>query len=153
MNERTRLETRMIARAIVDGMQKQLRALTTCNWGDSPKQHADDKVDALVFEMRGLLIQLAAHFDTLDEQDMQRLQRLLQDTKEVPIGERILICRRRRNWSQADLAEKVGVSVATVTRWETGATTPPNAQQVRIVQAMPELFASVAPEVDDAETR
>ena len=153
MNERTRLETKIIAKAIVESMQKQLRALTTCNWGDSPKEHADDAVDALVFELRGTLIKLAAHFDLLDEQDMQRLQMLLEQTKEVPIGERILLCRRRRNWSQADLADKVGVSLATVGRWETGATTPPNAQQVRIVQAMPELFASGAQEEDDAETR
>ena len=40
------------------------------------------------------------------------------------IGENILTLRKKRNWSQETLAEKVGVSRQTIAKWESGESAP-----------------------------
>jgi transcriptional regulator with XRE-family HTH domain len=40
------------------------------------------------------------------------------------LGERIAALRKARNWTQADLAERVGVDTETISRFERGATLP-----------------------------
>ena len=44
----------------------------------------------------------------------------------------ILEIRNRLNASQEDLAKKIGISFATVNRWENGHSTPNKAMQLRL---------------------
>ena len=40
------------------------------------------------------------------------------------LGQRLRAARQRKRWSQAELAERLGASLNTVSRWECGHTTP-----------------------------
>lgn len=42
----------------------------------------------------------------------------------MEIGNKILILRKQNNLSQEELAEKVGVSRQTISKWELGETSP-----------------------------
>ena len=42
----------------------------------------------------------------------------------VPMASEIRNARRRKGWTQTDLAVQLGVSMRTVSRWEAGASTP-----------------------------
>lgn len=48
--------------------------------------------------------------------------------------ERIRDLRRKRGWTQARLARQLGVSVTTVSRWETGSTQPLPFLAERLIQ-------------------
>ncbi|HJT55153.1 MAG TPA: helix-turn-helix domain-containing protein [Ktedonobacteraceae bacterium] len=67
--------------------------------------------------------------------------------------------RLRRGWSQADLAEKVGVTAATVHRWENGKTLPqsfPRQRLCELFEKTPEaldLFREAQEEIDDEMLR
>ncbi|ODT79829.1 hypothetical protein ABS71_00685 [bacterium SCN 62-11] len=55
-------------------------------------------------------------------------------------GARLRYLRRKEQWSQSDLGDKLGVHRATLARWETGEAEPP----YEVVEQMAELFG-VAP--------
>src|SRR5215471_9304348 len=44
--------------------------------------------------------------------------------KQLPFYQQLRIERERRSWSQAEVAEKLGVDVKTVGRWEKGSSKP-----------------------------
>ncbi len=67
----------------------------------------------------------------------------------VPFHVQLRYERERRNWSQADLAEKVGCDTKTVGRWENGETFPRSYHR----QAMCELFGKSAEELGLMERR
>ena len=50
------------------------------------------------------------------------------------IAEELKKLRQQQGWSQEDLARKIGVSFATVNRWETGKTKPSRLAQEKIKQ-------------------
>ena len=56
--------------------------------------------------------------------------------------------RRRRFWSQKDLARELGVALATVQRWEAGQNLPFPAQQRRLIEVLKispdELFSALS---------
>ena len=43
----------------------------------------------------------------------------------IPLGERIMILRKRRKLSQKELAEMIGVCAVTISNYESGKTKPP----------------------------
>lgn len=49
-------------------------------------------------------------------------------------GARLLKLRRQERWSQAELAEKLGVHRATIVRWESGLAEPPEGTVQQLVQ-------------------
>ena len=50
------------------------------------------------------------------------------------IAEELKKLRQQQGWSQEDLARKIGVSFATVNRWENGKTKPSRLAQEKIKQ-------------------
>ena len=50
------------------------------------------------------------------------------------IAEELKELRQQQGWSQEDLARKIGVSFATVNRWENGKTKPSRLAQEKIKQ-------------------
>ncbi len=69
--------------------------------------------------------------------------------KYAPFHEQLRYERERRNWSQADLAEKVGCDTKTVTRWENGNAFPRSDSRRTIC----ELFGKTAEEFGLIEKR
>lgn len=49
-------------------------------------------------------------------------------------GSRLLKLRRQERWSQAELAEKLGVHRATIVRWESSLAEPPEGAIARLVE-------------------
>ena len=52
--------------------------------------------------------------------------------------------RRSHGWSQAELAERVGVSQSAISFWENGVETPVVVHQVRLIELMPEILHALA---------
>ena len=52
------------------------------------------------------------------------------------LGERLLLLRKRRDWSQRELAERVGTSDQVISRYERGEMTPSVEVAARIAQAL-----------------
>jgi transcriptional regulator with XRE-family HTH domain len=52
--------------------------------------------------------------------------------------------RQRREWTQAELAERLGVSQGTISFWERGVETPSLEHQVRLVTILPEILDGLA---------
>lgn len=51
---------------------------------------------------------------------------------EVSLGKRISKLRKQRNWTQGDLAEKIGMSTSTVAMWETDKRDPDSEMLTKI---------------------
>ena len=77
---RTRLEIRIVAQSLVAAMRQHLRALRICNLSEDGKTISDDEMDATLYDMRALVIRLAAHLADQDEQDLARYQSYAQNT-------------------------------------------------------------------------
>ncbi len=56
----------------------------------------------------------------------------------------ILNARRKREWTQLQLAQHLRVSQGTISFWEHGVETPSLEHQVRLVTLLPEIFACLA---------
>lgn len=54
----------------------------------------------------------------------------------LPIGERIMIVRKRRKLSKKELAEIMGVSVVTISNYESGKTKPPVQKLMKLSMAL-----------------
>jgi len=52
------------------------------------------------------------------------------------LGQMIKICRKDKNFTQSDLAEQIGVSVQSVSKWETGAGMPDISQIVPLARVL-----------------
>jgi len=65
----------------------------------------------------------------------------------VPIASEIRNARRRKGWTQTDLAVQLGVSMRTVSRWEAGASTPRFKERERLAALLgiPVLMAASRP--------
>ena len=50
------------------------------------------------------------------------------------LSEELKNIRKQRKWSQSDLAREIGVSFATVNRWETGKTQPSKLAYEKIIK-------------------
>lgn len=56
------------------------------------------------------------------------------NTRPTPFGERVTNCRKTMNLSQAQLAEKLGVSDSCVWNWENGVSVPPDSRIIKIAE-------------------
>lgn len=52
--------------------------------------------------------------------------------------------RQKQGWTQADLAERLGVSQSTISFWERGVETPSLTHRVQLVTLLPEIFRQLA---------
>ena len=52
------------------------------------------------------------------------------------IGERIIKARKDKNWSQTQLAEKMGVNLKNITRWELNQSTPSITAAIEMAKAL-----------------
>ncbi|HSJ53738.1 MAG TPA: helix-turn-helix transcriptional regulator [Anaerolineae bacterium] len=52
--------------------------------------------------------------------------------------------REKRSWTQAELADRLGVSQASVSFWERGIETPSLRHQIQLVTVLPEVFQQLA---------
>lgn len=52
--------------------------------------------------------------------------------------------RLQRNWTQAELAEKLNVTQGTISFWENGVETPSLSNQLQILEVMPEILTTIA---------
>ena len=52
----------------------------------------------------------------------------------MTMGEKIALLRRQRAWSQEELAEKLGVSRQSVSKWESGGSIPDLERVVRLAE-------------------
>lgn len=62
----------------------------------------------------------------------------------MPIGDEVRDLRKRREWTQAELADRLGTDAVTVSRWERGVAKPrPSAvARLRQLEAVPEALAA-----------
>ena len=69
------------------------------------------------------------------------------------LGRNIAVLRKQRNWTQSQLAERIGVDTETISRFERGATLPSLMTLERLAQslkvALPELLAESSSRADD----
>lgn len=80
----------------------------------------------------------------------------MQKSDNPTIGEIIRFEREARNWKQAQLAERLGVTRGAVAQWETGETTPKRANEEKLISVLglpknafgEPLLPSIAGEVD-----
>lgn len=54
----------------------------------------------------------------------------------MAIGPEIRDARRRKGWTQGDLAARLGVSMRTVSRWESGASAPRFKERERLTELL-----------------
>jgi transcriptional regulator with XRE-family HTH domain len=59
-----------------------------------------------------------------------------EDRAAMPLGERIRQLRKQAEWSQAELAEKIGVDAGRVSRYEAGRITPSAEALVRLAEVL-----------------
>lgn len=59
-----------------------------------------------------------------------------QEDVAMPLGERIKQLRKERDWSQAELGEKIGADSQRISRYENGRLTPSLAAIVRLAEAL-----------------
>lgn len=59
-----------------------------------------------------------------------------EDQAAMPLGERIRQLRKQAEWSQAELAEKIGVDAGRVSRYEAGRITPSAEALVRLAEVL-----------------
>lgn len=55
---------------------------------------------------------------------------------DMPLGDRIRTIRKEHNWSQGDLANKIGADAGQISRYENGKMTPGAAAVVKIAEAL-----------------
>jgi transcriptional regulator with XRE-family HTH domain len=60
----------------------------------------------------------------------------VQEDRTVAIGSEIRDARRRKGWTQADLAARLAVSMRTVSRWEGGASAPRFKERERLAELL-----------------
>lgn len=72
-------------------------------------------------------------------------------TSEPSLGQRIAAWRRRLGWSQAKLAERIGVTDSAWSQWETGSATPTLANLYAIVGALEITMAQFWGALPDVE--
>jgi transcriptional regulator with XRE-family HTH domain len=69
------------------------------------------------------------------------------------LGSNLAALRKKRNWTQADLAERIGVDTETISRFERGATLPALLTLERLAQSMrvslTELLTESSTRADD----
>lgn len=73
------------------------------------------------------------------------------DAEAKRIGNLIAQVRESRGWSQQDLANEIGISVSTVSRWERGLHRgePPNVRKLaKALKVAPSLLRPVAPDME-----
>jgi DNA-binding XRE family transcriptional regulator len=56
----------------------------------------------------------------------------------------IRTARAKRSWTQAELADTLGVSQASISFWERGIETPSLRHQIQLVTVLPEVFQQLA---------
>jgi transcriptional regulator with XRE-family HTH domain len=61
--------------------------------------------------------------------------------------------RAKRYWTQAELAQRVGVSQGTVSFWERGIESPSLEHRIQLVMLMPEIFEQLAKQETDVLAR
>jgi transcriptional regulator with XRE-family HTH domain len=61
--------------------------------------------------------------------------------------------RRQHRWTQAELAQRLGVSQSTISFWERGIETPSLEHQVQLVTLLPEIFEQLAEKEMDILSR
>lgn len=61
--------------------------------------------------------------------------------------------RHQREWTQAELAGRMGVSQSTISFWERGIESPSLIHQVQLVTLMPEIFEQLARQQGDLLAR
>jgi transcriptional regulator with XRE-family HTH domain len=60
------------------------------------------------------------------------------------LPEAVRQARRRRRWTQVELAQQLGVSQGTISFWERGIETPSLEHQVQLVVLLPEILEQLA---------
>lgn len=73
--------------------------------------------------------------------------------KSLLLPQAIRTAREKRNWTQTELAGKLGVSQGTISFWERGVETPSLEHQVKLVTNLPEIFEQLAERELDILTR
>ncbi len=61
--------------------------------------------------------------------------------------------RQQRQWTQAELAERLGVSQSTISFWERGIESPSLEHQVQLVTLLPEIFEQLSEQETDILAR
>lgn len=61
----------------------------------------------------------------------------------TPFGRAVRKARKGRSWSQAELAERIGVSQVTVSHWERGEVYPTFEHLASIANAIPEVLEHI----------
>lgn len=83
--------------------------------------------------------------------DTERLQQQLSDSgrsaQPTPLAQRLAKARKRKGWSQADLAEKGGWAPSAISHWETGAREPSVTNLIKLCDVLrvgPERLLGIA---------
>ncbi len=74
-------------------------------------------------------------------------------TKSLLLPRAIREARKNCGLTQAEMAEQLGVSQATISFWENGAETPALDNQVKLVKLMPDIFNLLAEQETNLLTR
>jgi DNA-binding XRE family transcriptional regulator len=56
----------------------------------------------------------------------------------------IQVARKKRNWTQVELAQKLNVSQGTISFWENGEEIPSLIHQLELIDIMPEILTAMA---------